>query len=173
MDNLNRYTKFGEVLIIVALFLFVPGNSFAQKSDVISNVYAYFIEQLPGTIRVDKDGNPFPVNIDTITIIYVETGSKNISWIHAVKDGRRFTIAAQQLVQVPFNAGKLNNGNSISLCVQKNNFLWQLYLKPDPLQKINSFKLNDNRIIITGKYKGKTVSKKSGIPQQLETIPSV
>ena len=149
--------------------------SCAQTKQVVKNSYSFYEKHLPGMLRVDEKGEPFPVIPDTAVIVYVETTSKLIKWERAWQNGRSYSIAAQQIVTTPFPAGKLyKDDRQITLFILKGNFLWQLYLSPEAQQKIvPEKKINKNEILLKGKYMEKSFFQKADPPVELKSIPSV
>jgi hypothetical protein len=118
------------------------------------------------------NNEPLPISIDTTVIIYVETSSQQIVWDTAWKDGKPYKLTAELITQTPFDAGITKYQNEkITLRPAKGSFLWRLQLlPPDPIIAPG---IQEDGIIIHGKYKGKGFRYKTGIPVELEGIPSV
>lgn len=170
----NQYKKYSKVCLTFLFFIGLNFVSFGQTKPIIKNCYSFFTEQLPGNIMVDNNGKPYPIKIDTTVIIYLETITKEINWKTVYKNGIAYNIAFHIIVPTPFIAGKLNNNHkTVTLDVEKDNFLWQLYIQPQPQQKEKIAFTRQKGIWINGKYKGKLIFKKIGDPVQLAAIPSV
>ncbi len=159
---------------MVVYLLAVQFTACVQTHSLVRRADAFYTIRLPGNIAVDENGNRLPARIDTITVIYLETTTKHISWDTAWTVGKTYRIIAEPIVQTPFEAGISKQGRQkIILRPIKRNYLWQLQLllfeqnsaSPQPIRK--------DQIIFRGRYKGKTIIKKTDELVELKAIPSV
>lgn len=119
--------------------------------------------------------------IDTVIQVLVETTSQKINWDTAWFNGKAYLLTVQEVLQQKKhdsenNEAKINNERPF-LQTAPGNYLWYLGLSPlqaarPPMSKAVS-KLGNDQVIISGKYKGIAFKHKSGIPVQLEAIPSM
>ena len=173
--------KFAYLKLFTLLLLSMQLVCVAQTKIIVKHIYPFFTKQLPGNIRADQNGKPYPVKIDTTIILYVETTSQTVQWQRAYWQGMVYEIAAELIVVTPFNAGKLKDHNQqVTLYAGKANFLWQLYLAPITNQKIPSTfnkqtapNNNEKGFFIQGKNKGKLFIKMVDVPIELSGTPAV
>jgi len=154
--------KITLTLSILILCISASMVSCSQSKNLVKKSYSFFTERLPGALRVDENGNPEPIKIDTIRIVYVETSVKLISWDSAWIDGRVFKIGSQIMVTSPYEVGSPVFGDmKIILNASDSNYLWQLYLDAVPNQIIKASDKKEE-ILIQGTYKGKKIKHKTG-----------
>ena len=159
---------------LLLLFLGLPTIFFGQSCSIINNMYSFFTERSPGTLRVDRNGKPFPIIIDTTFIVYAETNTNEIIWQNAFHNGKEYVIANHEIVATPFNVGHLINSTiPIILQIKNGNFLWQLYLAPILISRKPPTIINHTQLLINGKFKGKSFLKISDAPRKLGVAPAV
>lgn len=148
--------------------------SCAQTKGLIKNTHAYYSEKTPGTVRTDENGNPLPVKIDTVIVVYVETTTKLIEWDTAWKDNRMYKIVPQLINPVPFEAG-FEKGSNVKIFINTdtNHFLYQLYLQPLGTNLPPPKSIEVNHILLKAQYKGKAFLKLTGELIEVDTYPSV
>lgn len=162
------------ILLTFLLLSSICFYSCAQTKGLVKNIHAYYSEKTPGTVRTDENGNPLPVKIDTVIVVYVETTTKLIAWDTAWKDNRMYKIIPQLIDPVPFEAGFEKGGKEkIFINTDTNHFLYQLYLQPTGTNLLPPKSIEVNRILLKGQYKGKTLFKKTEKLIELESYPSV
>jgi len=168
----TQYYAFSFMLVLLLVNLL---SSCAQTKKLVINSHAFFEQRLPGMQRTDQDGKPVPVKPDTVTIVYVETVSKDVLWETAWQNGQQYSFFSQEIVAAPFNAGRsYTEDRKITLFTESGNFLWKLYLIKEPNQKAPPDQpIKGNEILLKGKFKGKPFFKNAGKPVELAPIPAV
>ncbi|MEQ1797497.1 MAG: hypothetical protein ABL872_06065 [Lacibacter sp.] len=166
--------KSSFILLTFLLFSSVCLFSCAQTKGLVKNMHAYYSEKTPGNIKADENGNPLPVKIDTVIVVYVETTTKLIAWDTAWKDNRMYKIIPQLIKPVPFEVGfEKGSKEKIFINADTNHFLYQLYLQPTGINIAPPRSIEVNQILLKAHYKGKTFLKVTGKLIEVDTYPSV
>ena len=134
-------------LLTFLLFSSMFFYSCAQTKGLVKNMHAYYSEKTPGTVRADENGNPLPVKIDTVIVVYVET-----------------------TFEVGFEKG---GKEKIFITTDTNHFLYQLYLQPIGTNLPPPRSIEVNQILLKAQYKGKTFLKVTGRLIEVDSYPSV
>ena len=130
----------------------------------IKKSYAYTRTMTAGNIPVDDQNRPQIKGVQRTYLIYLEmedTISKP-QWDTAWVDSTAFSIAALKIAQENITIGKTAfDQQDVTLKAQPGNTLWQLLLTPLPhsLQLAETQnKLESNKVVLVGTWKGKNVS---------------
>jgi hypothetical protein len=161
--------------LITLLFCCLFLCSCAQQKKIIKQVYAFYNEKVPGIIQTDENGNPLPVKIDTVIVVYIETTSKVIFWDSAWNNTKQFKIISQIIETKSYEAGfKKGTTEKVVIAVDPEHFLYQLYLQPININlRLKPVTAEINELILKGTYKTKTILQKTGKLIELEENPSV
>lgn len=172
---MKKLQRNSVMLWVAVLAVMLPFLSCAQSRPVIKKIYAFYIERQPGNIAVDpKTGEPFSSGIDTVTIVYIETTTKFISWDTAWQKGKCYLVNAVVIPDTAFEAGIRKWDNKKIIITKKaGNFLWQLRFQPVKTKQHFTKKMEESEIIIKGKYRGKIIIRKVASPVELAVPPAV
>ena len=89
--------------------------------------YAYSILTLPGTVRVDENGNQLPARVNKQRFIYFTTNCKTVPTINTVSYGSTIVRADAQPAAEPFlSASKINEEKKILIKPAKGYYLWKI-----------------------------------------------
>jgi hypothetical protein len=142
---------------------------------MIKQVHAFYSEKVPGIIQTDETGNPLPVKIDTVIVVYMETTSKEIVWDTAWDGTKHFKIIPQFIETGFYEAGyKKGTTEKVTIKVPPEHFLYQLYLQPiNNIQLLKPGPVEINKLLLKGRYKNKTILQNTGKMVELDGNPSV
>lgn len=162
------------ILLTFLLFSSACLFSCAQTKSLVKKTHAYYSEKTPGTVRTDANGNPLPVKIDTVIVVYVETTTKLIAWDTAWMDNRMYKIIPQLITPVPFEVG-FEKGSNVKIFINTDtsHFLYQLYLQPIGTNLPPPKSIEVNHILLKAHYKGKVFLKVTGKLIEVDTYPAV
>lgn len=110
--------------LICSLFIIIAN---AQKNCAIISYKAYATNIIPGTIKVDENGNEIPAFISYSRRIYLTTTCNKAPTITSImynKTKAKHKVIA--IVKKSIEIGNDNNGRKITLISNKNNFLWEV-----------------------------------------------
>jgi hypothetical protein len=177
------FTKQSLKRLLVFFFLSLNLFSCAQTRNVLVKSYAFYVERVQGNfpeyadeavLEGKTDTNiTLPGKVDTSIVIYIETKNKLISWDMAWQKGQAYIITAIPIEQTPFQAGNIKGGSQVIITPSKGNFLWQLQLSSAGPAIQARKKITKEKIILKGRYKGKTITWKTGPLLDLIPLPSV
>jgi hypothetical protein len=145
--------------LLLLLCLISGLASCAQKPFV--KTYAYTMERSFGNIAVDENGHPRTPNRDTAFYLYLETDRDTPTLTHVWKNNRMYEATAIPVTKFPFLVGMDKNTNQkIYLSPAKGHRLWQIQLNMSAENKPAPLKLEPKEVVIQGKLKRKTFTKK-------------
>lgn len=148
--------------------------SCAQSKSIIRDVHGYFIERMPGNIRVGDNGEPMPGNQSAIIYtFYAETSTKNVTWSKAVIQKKQYTITASLKKDKTIEAGLDKNiQEPVFIKAANGGFLWQLDLLPTENAEGVQSTSEKEGVWLIGIFNGKQVEKKIDKLIELYTPPS-
>ena len=141
----------------------------------ISNAQAFVRESISGTVRVDKNGRPVNSAVSKTHLIYIETiaGDPLPQWEQAWVDGKSYAVKPVDVKDANQTIGKTADEKEISVIARPGNQLWQLMLTPQAGQTPDAAlkeKMQNNAIVLTGKWKDKPFQYKIEKEKQLATL---
>ena len=141
----------------------------------ISNAQAFVRESISGTVKVDNNGRPVNSAVSKTHLIYIETWPNEImpQWEQAWVDGKAYAIKTVQVKDANQTIGKTADDKEVSVIARPGNLLWQLVLTPQPALTPDAAlkeKMQNNAIVLTGKWKDKPFQYQIQKEQQLATV---
>ena len=136
--------------LIGLLFLF---GLQAQVNCKALKGYAYSMVIMPGTLRVDENGTPLPVELHKERFIYFVTNCKTPPIINTVLYGKTVVRADEKPTkEIFFSAAKVNGQKTMLLKPGRGNYLWKLYVVPTDGKSIPNKNIS---ITVSGKIGSK------------------
>ncbi len=140
-------------LYFILLGLFFLTNVNAQVNCKAIQGYAYSITTLPGILRVDENGIPFPVRVNKERLIYFFTSCKTKPTINKVLySGTIVKADVDPTAEISFSAVKSSDQKNITLKPRKGNYLWKISIVENAGKPISE---KNNTITVTGKIGSK------------------
>ena len=157
------------------LFLFIMSLTFsscAQKWPV-KNIYAYKTERMPGTIRVNENGEQISPKSFISYQLYAESTAA-VLWQKAWIAGKSYAVTASEITQFPLQAGvDRNSGKAILIKHKPGVKLFEIALVSDADKVPAPSNASPGKIILKGIYKNKVILKTINNVVDLYVEPSV
>jgi hypothetical protein len=154
MSIYNRLLKALSFLILSLTAVFF---SCAQTKSIISKARLVYYMPATGNIRVDSNGEPITVKIDTVFTVYVESSTRNITWLNAIGNGRQYKIYSNVITQTPVKAGLQKSNNQLLFIQPSAGFiLWELRLLP--LNNTPALQNTTTPWVLQSIFKGKIIN---------------
>jgi len=157
------------IFLFLACFSF--SNSFAQNTCPVKRGYAFYTVNMPGTIRVDEQGNQVRPDPMIERVIYLEAASSLTFMTDSMTEGSRYIQAsAGRFKGLEVNAGKQTaDGKNFTFQARKGYVLWKLQL--ETMSERLGPALKCTRIVIRSQQRGKTCKFYLYKETELEGIP--
>jgi len=130
--------------------------SFGQSTCPVKRGYAFYTVHMPGTIRVDEQGNQVRPDPMVERVIYLEAAPSLKIMPDSVLYGSRYSkLSTERLKGLQVNAGKQSgDGKYFKFTARKGYVLWKLQL--ETMSERSGAPLNCRQIVIRTKQGGRT-----------------
>ncbi len=141
-------------LLLIAIMF-----SACAQSRPLKSTYAYKTTRLPGTIMVNEEGKQISPRSFTTYFIYAESTSP-IAWQTAWIEGKSYSVTTTQITAFPFQAGMSSTNQTPIFIKRKSGVkLYQLALRPEVKSTTLPTHSGKGKILISGSYKNKVITK--------------
>jgi hypothetical protein len=162
-----------NLFILGAVFVLSAGCSHKYG---IKKAYAFSREAVAGAVQTTEPGQQASEAVRTVHLIYVETkaGEELPQWEEAWINERPFTLTAIEMDREVRPGTLKDQQEEVVIKAKPKNRLWQLLVQSDPANPSADADLRrameENRVVLTGKWKNEPF--RFGIKnlQQLETV---
>jgi hypothetical protein len=153
--------------ILVAYSLFSCAQ---QRNSTVDSGYVFYRVQTPGTIAVDRNGQPKKEYRDTVYLVFVEIKGEAPVWKNAWSNDKMFSVTATEVKEKPLTVGKqIKTAEPILLTPKEGNRLYQLQLKKQANYVDPSFKVKAAELLLEGSLNTKKIV--YIISRQVELVP--